>query len=228
MKSIKLKLIKVIKWSFLILLLVTLILFAYFSFEIIEARASNSQTINQALNKESIPLKLSDFDENRISILLKVEDPNFYHHKGIDTKTPGAGWTTITQGLVKIYYFNRNFKPGFLRFNKIRQTLIARFVYHSKITKEDQLRLFINNVYFGSFNGNSILGFAEAAKIYFNKDFKDLDENEFISLVATLVAPNNNNPNKTENAERVRRIKRLISGECQAIDFKDVFLDGCK
>ena len=36
------------------------------------------------------------------------------------------------------------------------------------------------------------------------------------------------NPNRLENTERVRRIKRLISGECKPKDFKDVFLEGCK
>ena len=87
------------------------------------------------------------------------------------------------------------------------------FVYHSKITKKDQLRLFINSVYFGSIGGKPIFGFSEAAKIYFNKQFKELNKFEFISLVATLVAPNKYNPNRPENAERVRRIKKLISGE---------------
>jgi membrane carboxypeptidase/penicillin-binding protein len=128
-----------------------LILIGYFSAEIFIAKNSTSLKINEALKENSLTLKLSDFSEHQLNILIKVEDPNYYNHKGIDTETPGAGWTTITQGLVKIYYFNRSFKPGFLRINKIRQTSNARFVYHLKISKKDQLKLFINNVYFGSF-----------------------------------------------------------------------------
>jgi membrane carboxypeptidase/penicillin-binding protein len=205
-----------------------LILLVYFSFEISSAKSSTEKVINEALKEDSITLKSGDFSDHQLTILLLVEDPNFYQHKGVDTKTPGAGWTTITQGLVKIYYFKRNFKPGFLHFNKIRQTIIARFVYHPKISKEDQLKLFINHVYFGTVREKSIFGFGEAAKIYFNKQFNKLNENEYISLVATLIAPDRFNPDKTENADRVRRIKRLISGECQPVDFKDVFLEGCK
>jgi membrane carboxypeptidase/penicillin-binding protein len=220
--------IRILKISLFIFPLIFLILSIYLISDILNAKSKTTKIINEELNKDSIILNLNDFSEHQLQILLKVEDPNFYQHKGVDIKTPGAGWTTITQGLVKIYYFNRNFKPGFLRFNKIRQTLIARFAYNSKISKKDQLRLFINEVYFGAFEAKSIYGFNEAAKIYFNKPFKKLNENEYISLVATLVAPNKYSPNQTENAERVRRIRRLISGECQPVDFKDVFLEGCK
>lgn len=227
MKKISIRILKLILFIFL---LIFLILSIYLISDILRARNSTSKVINEVLKNDSLNLKFSDFSDKQIAILLKVEDPNFYLHKGIDTKTPGAGWTTITQGLVKIYYFHRNFKPGFLRFNKIRQTLIARFVYNSNISKKDQLRIFINEVYFGAFEGKSILGFNKAAKIYFKKPFIELKEDEYISLVATIMAPNKYNPINypKENEERVRRIKRLISGECRPIDFKDVFLEGCK
>ena len=129
-----------------------------------------------------------------------------------------------------MYYFNNDFNPGFLKFNKIRQTIIARFVFHSKISKNDQLKLYINGSYFGSLVGKSIIGLKEAAKEFYNKSIIELQEDEYISLIATLVAPNKFNPirNKIENSERVQRIKRLVSGECKPIDFKDVYLEGCK
>jgi membrane carboxypeptidase/penicillin-binding protein len=225
MKTIRFSFFKFVLFIFIFILLSLSI---YLISDIFIARKNTPILIKQVSEQDSMNLKLSDFSEHQLQVLLNVEDPNFYQHKGVDIKTPGAGWTTITQALVKIYYFNRNFKPGFLRFNKIRQTLIARFVYNSKIPKKDQLKLFINEVYFGGFEGKSIYGFNEAAKIYHNKPFKKLNEDEYISLVATLVAPNKYSPNQTENADRVRRIKRLISGECQPVDFKDVFLEGCK
>ena len=49
------------------------------------------------------PLKFArmNLSAEQIHILLKVQDPGFYSHHGIDLTTPGAGLTTITQALVK-------------------------------------------------------------------------------------------------------------------------------
>lgn len=46
-------------------------------------------------------LDISDLSAWQLDALLKIEDPAFYRHKGVDLKTPGAGLTTITQSLVK-------------------------------------------------------------------------------------------------------------------------------
>ena len=129
-----------------------------------------------------------------------------------------------------MYYFKNDFRPGFLKFNKIRQTVIARFVFNSKISKNDQLKLYINGAYFGSLVGKSITGLDEAANQFYNKSCNELQDDEYISIVATLVAPNKFNPiqNQKENSERVRRIKRLLTGECQPKNFKDVYYEGCK
>lgn len=63
---------------------------------------------------------MTDLDRRQLSILLAMEDPGFYTHKGVDLKTPGAGLTTITQVLVKKLYF-KEFKPGL---RKIKQILL--------------------------------------------------------------------------------------------------------
>lgn len=68
-------------------------------------------------------------------MLLKVQDPKFYHHKGVDTTTPGTGVTTLSQGLVKIFYFDE-FSPGI---KKIKQTLIARFAFDPLTPKKQFL-----------------------------------------------------------------------------------------
>src|SRR5687768_2515105 len=53
----------------------------------------------------ALPLRLEDFPPGYLDILLAVEDPGFYTHPGVDLITPGAGFTTITQGLVKQLFF---------------------------------------------------------------------------------------------------------------------------
>jgi len=164
---------------------------------------------------EPRPLRLgiNDLSERQIEILLAVQDPGFYDHNGIDLLTPGAGLTTITQALVKKLYF-AEFTPGI---KKIEQTLIATVVLEPWLSKDDQLSLFLNTMYFGNVNGRVAIGFADAAEIYYDKSFAELTEDEYISLVAMLVAPNTFNPytHPEWNEERVRRIKLLVNGGYQ-------------
>ena len=81
--------------------------------------------VAQAWKSGNLQLQLSEFREQRLQWLLKVQDPDFYHHHGVDSGTPGAGYTTVTQGLVKILFYSYSFKPGFLRWRKIQQTVIT-------------------------------------------------------------------------------------------------------
>ena len=57
-------------------------------------------------------LSLDEVGQRRLAMLVKIEDPGFWTHRGVDFSTPGAGMTSITQSLVKRFYFER-FQPGF-------------------------------------------------------------------------------------------------------------------
>lgn len=209
-----------------VLLIAFLILLMYYSIEVARARKATHGEISRALGSEIMRLALEDLSDRQIDILLAVEDPKFYSHRGVDFRTPGAGMTTITQGLVKIHYF-RPFKPGI---RKIKQTLIARFALDPLVSKDDQLRLFINEIYLGSIEDEEIRGFETAARVYYAKPFSELSEDEYIGLVAMIVAPNTYHPvrNPDMHGERVRRIKRLISGEGRPDGWMDVLLEGCR
>jgi len=198
----------------------------YYTATVLAARRQTPQIINAALQSDAIQLRLDEFGERRLDILLRVEDPAFYQHKGVDLKSPGAGMTTITQGLVKIHYFDR-FQQGIA---KIRQTLIARFALDPLVPKKDQLLLFINEVYLGGWQGTQVQGFAQAAHVYFDKSFFELAEDEYLALVAMIPAPNSYNirGSPDRNAERVRRIRRLLAGDCEPHGWMDWRLEGCR
>ena len=153
-----------------------------------------------------------------------VEDPGFYDHNGVDLSTPGAGMTTITQGLIKIHYFE-NFKPGIAKY---KQSVLA-LVLDSRLTKEQQLLLFLNTARLGNLERKKVRGFGSAAEAYFSKPFHQLDRGEFISLVAMLVGPNQYNvaANPAKNAERAARIEAILSGECVAKGVSDVYYTEC-
>ncbi|MFA5031777.1 MAG: biosynthetic peptidoglycan transglycosylase [bacterium] len=210
-----------LKITFRVIILFVAVILSYCTIVVIKARIDTPKIIKKALNADNMTLKLSDLNQWQIDALLTIEDPNFYKHNGMDLKTPGAGITTITQGLVKIYYFS-HFKPGFA---KLKQTLIAVFALNSLVSKNDQLRLFINNVYLGNVNNKLVIGFDKAANIYYNKPINQLTEREYLSIVAMIIAPQNFNIlNRPEaNLERTERLISVILGEYKPKSLMDIY-----
>lgn len=163
----------------------------------------------------------SDLSERQVEILIKVQDPGFYSHKGIDLSTPGAGLTTITQAVVKKLYFDA-FKSGIA---KIKQSVIARFVANDLLSKEDQITLFINAIYFGSIEGRPVTGLQSAAYAYYGKPVQLITEEQYISLVAMIVMPGTFHllEHPEWNKERTHRIKSLIAGQYKPKGLMDQF-----
>jgi membrane carboxypeptidase/penicillin-binding protein len=211
----------------IISLLVLTLIFAIYSFTVIfKAHYQTKKLIDDLSSPDFLELSLEDFSLDQLTILLSVEDPVFYTHRGYDFFTPGAGWTTITEGLVKWYYFD-NYKPGLA---KIRQILIAAFVLDPVVSKDNQLRLFINKVYLGQIAGRPVEGFASASRVYFHKEFSELGRDEYMALVAMIIAPETVNVIKQPdaNAERVKRIAHLVDDDYLPKGWLDVWLDGCR
>ncbi len=201
--------------------------FLWSTYVVIKARREVPALVEKALKSPQATLELEDLTARQIEILLKVEDPNFFNHEGIDLKTPGAGLTTITQGLVKILFFKR-YRPALV--NKIKQSLIARFALDPLVDKRTQLKLFVNYVYLGRAGGRPVYGFAQAAKAYFGKEFSQLTEDEYISLVAMIIAPSKFHVkrNPQANRDRAERIKRLIEGKYKPKGLMDLYYGGKK
>jgi len=213
----------VIKKALIITGLVLTSIVLYYTIVIINARVDTPDIVQRALTSDRIKLKLTDFSKEQLEALLKIQDPNFYNHKGVDISTPGAGVTTISQALVKMYYF-KDFKPGI---QKIKQTLIAKFAFDNLTPKDTILKLFINEVYLGQNGGQAVKGFERASSAYFNKSFKALTWDEYLSIVAMIRAPLTYHciRNKVVNLDRVSKIKRMLSGEYTPVDNSDWLYD---
>lgn len=193
--------------------------------DLIIVRQKTPNIVGSLLKSDKCVLKIDNIPKERIDIILKIEDPTFFNNKGLDFSSPGAGFTTISQGLGKIIYFD-NFKPGI---RKVRLIILTRFALYPLVSKKDILTLFINYVYFGNYQGKEIRGFENAARIYYNKPFDSLTIDEFISLEAMLINPNQFSlfVNKDKNIERVARIKNFLSGNCKPENWRDDELNGC-
>ena len=87
--------------------------------------------------------------------------------------------------------------------------------------KEMQLRRFINTVYLEP----KAKGFEQAANYYFHKQLAQLAEEEYIAIVAMIIAPAafsiEGQPER--NKERVSRIKQVVRGEYKTKGLCDLY-----
>ena len=214
---------KTFKIALLSLGLFLTVVSVYYFVMVLNARAETPTIVADALRSANVQLELDDLTKQQRDALIKIQDPNFYGHRGFDFTTPGAGVTSLSQGLVKIFYFEK-FKPGL---PKIKQTLIARFAFDALTPKDTILKLFVNHVYLGQRDGEAIHGFENAADFYFKKNFQDLSQDEYLALVAMIRAPlvfHYFNQRESNNA-RVARIKKYLAGEYVPQDNSDWLYD---
>ncbi len=222
---------KAVKYGGIAILSLLACLVLYFSWVTLEARRYTRQVVLtdlkqhqwRPLNAEAETMKIDsrDLTERQREILIRVQDPGFYGHHGIDLRTPGAGLTTITQAIVKKLYFDK-FTPGFA---KLKQSVIARFAADPLLPKAAQLTLFLNMAYFGRVGDNPVTGLADASDAYYHKPVSALSEDEYISLIAMLVMPGTFHllTHPEWNRDRVARIRALLDGRYVPTGLMDQF-----
>lgn len=176
----------------------------------------NGQLVAEIFQKKTGTLKLKDYPPKLIKIILAVEDQNFYSHHGIDFKALLRasyknmvnfryiqGASTITQQLSRILIKDR--RKSIMR--KFREALVA-FAIESKMTKDQILEAYLNQVYLG----HGAFGIENGANYYFSKKPGELKTMEIILLSSLASAPNKYSPfkNKDLSEMRVRQILKTL------------------
>src|SRR5918999_2370262 len=182
-------------------------------------------------------LDLSSLPEGTVDILLRVEDPSFRKHHGIDPFAKGQGLVTLTRSLVHVLYLDRTKLSGIAGGMQRMYRFVDRvagpvdlgpdvmaLVVDARLGKTRQLQLFLQHVYMGRQGNRQVYGFPTAARAYFGKDARQLSRNEIVTLVAMVVGPNQFHPVRHPGAlaERTRRIERLLRGACRPRGVRDV------
>ncbi|MDR1244797.1 MAG: penicillin-binding protein 1A [Endomicrobium sp.] len=152
---------------------------------------------------------INDIPANLQNAFISIEDNDFFKHWGISTKgiirafsrmllkgRATEGGSTITQQLAKTIFLTR--EKTIVR--KIKEALLT-IQLEKNYSKNEILQFYINQIYFGS----GAHGVQAAAKIYFNKDIKDLNLAECAMLAAIPKSPNYYNPFKNVKAALLRR-----------------------
>jgi hypothetical protein len=213
-----------IRKAALLLAALVVLYIGYLGIRVLQERgrvAARVDRIIAAADPDELALPLA-----RQAMLLKVEDPTFRTNKGIDLSTPGAGMTTLSQGLGKLIFFD-HFKPGF---RKGELMVLTRFALYPEVSKQRTLQAVVASAYFGTRQGRAVTGFADGARTWFGKPLSRLSDDEYLALVAMLVAPDNLKPGRDDAArlDRVARIKRLLARQCKPTGLRDVMLEGCR
>jgi len=208
---------RIFKNTGLVLAVALIAVVTYYAATVYAARRYTLEVLLPKAQAAGYPLATSDLTQRQLDILLQVADPRFFRHAGVDFSTPGALGTTLTQRVVETMYFE-HFEPGL---DTLKQMLIATLALDPLMPKAEQLRVFINTVDLGL----AAHGFEQAAQQYFHKPLRQLDENEYLALVATIIAPNvfdiRNQPER--NAQRVARIRSLVAGQYTPRGLCDVY-----
>ncbi len=144
---------------------------------------------------------------------LAAEDVRFRHHPGIDPigmaralfanlRAHGItqGGSTIDQQIVKARYLSQE-RTWRRKFTEIALALLL----DARMSKDEILEIYLNDVYLGHSRGKPMLGIDEASRMYFNKLPGRLRVDEAALLASIVRAPNRDTPEKRPDIARARR-----------------------
>ena len=156
---------------------------------------------------------LSRISPNLRKAVIVAEDPNFYHHKGLDffaiklafrrnweERDLGVGASTITQQLVKNLYLSSSRNP----FRKYREAILALRLERC-VKKNRILEIYLNVIEWGE----STYGIEAASRRYYGKSAASLSRSESALLAAMIPNPKVYNP-LNKNRALYRRQSRIL------------------
>ena len=142
--------------------------------------------------------------------LVGIEDLRFLQHRGVDPIAIARalvvdivsmrfvqGGSTITQQLVKNLFLTSERTLN----RKFKEVIYALYI-ENLLGKEKILSLYLNEVFWGTFQGIYLKGFYSASLAYFNKKPDMLTTFEATILISMLKGPNYYRPDK--NLERLK------------------------
>jgi penicillin-binding protein 1B len=159
------------------------------------------------------PVTIASVPDHVSRAFLAAEDVRFHHHIGIDPigmvralftniRAHGiaAGGSTIDQQIVKSRFLSQ--ERTWRR--KIPEIILA-VLLDARMSKNEILEIYLNDVYLGHNNGKPVLGIDEAARLYFDKRPSELRVDEAAALAGMIRAPNRDTPEKRPDVVRARR-----------------------
>jgi penicillin-binding protein 1B len=178
---------------------------------------------------EQKTLAYKDLPPVLVNAIVAIEDRRFFKHSGLDVRGIARafvnwigngrfqfhqGGSTITQQLVKNTYLT----PEKTLRRKFNEAMIA-VALEQRLSKEDIFALYCNEIYLGQREGLGVRGVAQAAKVYFGKELKDLTLEEAATIAGMIQSPARYAPDRHPESAKQRRDQVLAA--MRAIGFID-------
>jgi penicillin-binding protein 1B len=162
--------------------------------------------------RRDVPLQA--IPQRMVQAVLAIEDRRFYDHPGVDPiRTVGAvftnvfgdkpyleGGSTLTQQIVK----NTFLTPE----KSLRRKMLEWFmsvVLERRLSKDQILELYLNDVALGQRGSFAIHGVAEAARLFFAKDITNVSLSEAATIAGVIQSPSRLSPFNHPDRARERR-----------------------
>jgi penicillin-binding protein 1B len=186
---------------------------------LLTALMTGSREKRRRVALETIPARMQE-------AVLAIEDRRFYYHPGVDPiRMVGAavtnvfgdrpylvGGSTITQQLARNFFLTEQLAvEAQTRQRSYRRKFLEQFmamILEIKATKHEILELYLNDVYLGHRGSFALHGVAEASKIYFSKDVRNLTLSEAAMIAGIIQSPYNHSP--FTNVERARDRRNIV------------------
>src|SRR5262249_12966192 len=157
-------------------------------------------------------LRLEDFPRHVVAAVLAAEDARFATHPGVDPigllraawvnlRDGGVrqGGSTITQELAKTLFVSPQ-----RTLSRKRPEAVLAVILEVRMTKQEILEAYLNNVYLGQSESIGIYGVGQAASAFFAKDVRDLSAAEAATIAGVIHAPNLDSPLRHPDRARDR------------------------
>jgi penicillin-binding protein 1B len=159
------------------------------------------------------PVSLASLPDYVPKAFVAAEDVRFRRHFGIDpigiaraffadVRARGIveGGSTIDQQIVKARFLSQE-RTWRRKFTEI----ILAILLDARMSKDEILEIYLNDVYLGHNGGKPVLGVDEASRLYLDKLPSELRVDEAAMLACIVRAPNRDNPWKRPDIVRGRR-----------------------
>lgn len=159
------------------------------------------------------PVTLAELPDYVPKAFMAAEDVRFRQHIGIDPigmlramvadlRAGGItqGGSTIDQQIIKARFLSQE-RTWRRKFVEIALALLL----DGRVSKDEILEIYMNEVYLGHNGGKPVLGIDEASRLYLDKLPRDLQLDEAAMIAGMIRAPNRDNPWHRPDVIRARR-----------------------
>ncbi|MFZ5477244.1 MAG: transglycosylase domain-containing protein [Myxococcota bacterium] len=164
-------------------------------------------------NENRSPVPLERIPKSVRDAVLAMEDARFYDHPGIDAvgiaravwtdllaRDMVAGGSTLTQQVAKNLFLTHERTAR----RKLREALIA-LALEERLSKDEILQLYLNEIYLGQVGGSAICGVDAAARAFFGKPIERVTLGEAATIAGIISSPNPYSPIRHPDVAKERR-----------------------